>query len=377
MNKKTKVLILSLFLIMTKRVQAAERTNINIQIPDFKVTINSVEMEKENNRYPVIVYKDITYFPMTYKNSRFLGVDTFWDNETRTLKVENNEPNGDYYNYMGQSNKKYDTAKVASFHVVVNGKKINNREEKYPLLVYRNVTYFPLTWRFCNDEFDWEYSFDDKSGLKINSKSNTPNKVNINASDYSTNIREYYFSKEIDGTNYLIGENRQTLSIVISKVVDGKDVEIKDTKKNGSNLVLDNDKLFFTVDYETQKIVNRVNLIDMVEEEIVKVYVNKWDPILMTALNGNIYYKTSIENGALFNQDSKKLNKEGALTGLKRVDNYVFATFDKGDNLLVFDKNQNIVVRESGNIDIKTVSISGNVLTYKDENTGKIKNVKF
>jgi hypothetical protein len=35
-------------------------------------------------------------------------------------------------------------------------------------LNFRNVTYFPLTWRFTADEFGWEYSWDEKSGLQIN-----------------------------------------------------------------------------------------------------------------------------------------------------------------------------------------------------------------
>ncbi|MBL7576015.1 hypothetical protein [Peptoniphilus asaccharolyticus] len=115
----------------------------------------------------------------------------------------------------------------------------------------------------------------------------------------------------------------------------------------------------------------------MEEKEILRFDVNKWDPILMTALNGNIYYKTSIENGALFNQNRKKLNREGSLTGLRKVNNYVFATFDKGDNLIVFDKNQSIVASIKGNIDVKTVSVLDGVLTFKDEDTGLIREVKF
>ncbi len=51
--------------------------------------------------------------------------------------------------------------------------KIDNSNEEYPLLVFRDVTYSPLTWRFAVDEFGWKYSFDQNSGLVINSGSGT------------------------------------------------------------------------------------------------------------------------------------------------------------------------------------------------------------
>ena len=42
---------------------------------------------------------------------------------------------------------------IGNTDITVNGKTINNDEEPYPLLVFRDVTYFPLTWRFAVDEF--------------------------------------------------------------------------------------------------------------------------------------------------------------------------------------------------------------------------------
>ena len=39
----------------------------------------------------------------------------------------------------------------------------------YCLLVFRNVTYFPLTWRFAVDEFGWNYDYKELTGLTIRS----------------------------------------------------------------------------------------------------------------------------------------------------------------------------------------------------------------
>lgn len=62
------------------------------------------------------------------------------------------------------------TATVAAGKITVNGKAVDNEKEQYPLLVFRNATYFPLTWRFAVEEFGWDYSFIEEKGLVINSK---------------------------------------------------------------------------------------------------------------------------------------------------------------------------------------------------------------
>ena len=54
------------------------------------------------------------------------------------------------------------------------GKAIDNKKEEYPLLVFRDITYFPLTWRFAVDEFGWNYTFDSTKGLNITSVSSAP-----------------------------------------------------------------------------------------------------------------------------------------------------------------------------------------------------------
>ncbi len=56
---------------------------------------------------------------------------------------------------------------IAGGAVRVNGKTVDNSREQYPLLLFRDVTYFPLTWRFAVEEFGWSYHFDGESGLTI------------------------------------------------------------------------------------------------------------------------------------------------------------------------------------------------------------------
>lgn len=147
----------------------AYAAEVTVSLPTFDVTMNGVEIEDEYRQYPFIVYKDITYFPMTYFDSRFLGLVTGWDN-LKGLEIYKTTETVEYepYKQNWKNSNKY-AASIPKFNIVVNGKAINNSTEKYPLLSFRNVSYFPMTWRFAVDEFGWKYSFTSEDGLIINS----------------------------------------------------------------------------------------------------------------------------------------------------------------------------------------------------------------
>ena len=65
--------LLSLILLSTPKSEAA--TAVSVTIPTFQVRLNDVIIDNAYSQYPLIVYKDITYFPMTYYDSRFMGLE--------------------------------------------------------------------------------------------------------------------------------------------------------------------------------------------------------------------------------------------------------------------------------------------------------------
>jgi len=141
---------------------------VQVTLPSFSVTLNGQTNGNDYSRYPLIVYKNITYFPMTYYDCRLLGLKTDWTAGTG-LVIDKNE---DYfYEYRrdvtSSKNARTQTAKLADGKITVNGKVIDNGKEEYPLLVFRDITYFPLTWRFAVNEFGWDYRFDKQAGLVI------------------------------------------------------------------------------------------------------------------------------------------------------------------------------------------------------------------
>lgn len=152
---------------------------VSVRLPEFEITINDVVIENDRRKYPLIIYDDITYFPMTYHDSQFLGISTNW-NEYNGLIISKMDsawkksPQMQAFTYLPEmqssSNPQKDQASISMGDVKINGEQIDTKsvkDGKYPVLVYREVTYFPLTWHYAVEEFGWEYSFDNINGLII------------------------------------------------------------------------------------------------------------------------------------------------------------------------------------------------------------------
>ncbi len=139
-----------------------------VLVPDYPFVINGTGIDFKNSLYPVISYNDITYFPMTWHYCRMLGVTTEWSHE-EGFRVEKAKATAEPIEYEKANNSRELYAVLPKYDIFVNGKKIENDNEEYPLLNFRNVTYFPLTWDFIINEFGWNYTFDSENGLVINS----------------------------------------------------------------------------------------------------------------------------------------------------------------------------------------------------------------
>ncbi len=171
---------------------------VNITIPDFAVTINGAAMEKSYSKYPVFVYAGITYFPMTYDGCRYLGLETEWQQQ-EGLAINKTNISLPLKTYRTtQKNATHYTATVPAFNVVVNGQKVANNNAEYPLLLFRNVTYFPLTWQYGVELFGWDYHFDNQRGLVIKSQNAVPEITNLidydAAGDFIVNGNAVYYS---------------------------------------------------------------------------------------------------------------------------------------------------------------------------------------
>jgi len=154
--------------------------NINITLPSFKVTMNGEVVNNDYSRYPLIVYKDITYFPMTYSDCRFLGIESTWTGNSTGLFIESTGVTTAYNPYISnQRNGRTYQATIPDFPISVNGKAIDNSKEEYPVISFRDITYFPMTWKYCVGQFAWDYKFDSAGGLVIKSTNAKLDKISI------------------------------------------------------------------------------------------------------------------------------------------------------------------------------------------------------
>ena len=178
LKKYFTMLVIVLGLSFSHEAMAA---SVTVTLPEFFVELNGQQMDNGYSRYPLLVYKDITYFPMTYYDCKLLGLTAEWTAE-EGLSIDKTP---DYfYEYMRdvteRKNSRTQQAQIALGKITVNGQVIDNHSEEYPLLVFRDVTYFPLTWRFAVDEFGWDYHFDNTTGLVISA----PEVVQENPNDW-------------------------------------------------------------------------------------------------------------------------------------------------------------------------------------------------
>jgi hypothetical protein len=144
---------------------------VKITFPSYGIHVNGQSIDNKYSKYPLFVYKDITYFPMTWNYTQTLGLRTAWSAETG-FAISKDE------SIPFTTNVKLDTgsyiipgstatATFPEFNVFLNDKWVDNSQEEYPVLTYKDVTYFPMTWNFAVEELGLTTKWDDTEGFSI------------------------------------------------------------------------------------------------------------------------------------------------------------------------------------------------------------------
>ena len=193
--------------VFTPAVAAPPAQDVQITLPAFNVTFNGTKVDSLNREYPLIVYKGITYFPMTYYDCRYLGLQTKWTSQTG-LEINSTGVSGLYRDYKRDSeNARNYAASIVSTAVRLNGTLIDKSKEEYPLLLFRGLTYFPMTWRFCVDEFGWGYTFNAYDGLRITSTNPAATTINIPLPTEYNEMTVDSISLIVSGDSYYISDS--------------------------------------------------------------------------------------------------------------------------------------------------------------------------
>ena len=139
--------------------------NVKVKIAPFYTQIEDVSVNNRYVEYPLITYKDVTYFPMTYDLCSMLNLSVGFDSQRGLFITKHyHEMEYDYvprlFGSVNVINEKEEyNAVVPTYPVYLNGIRIDNTKEEFPLINFRNVTYFPMTWRFAYEELNFDITF--------------------------------------------------------------------------------------------------------------------------------------------------------------------------------------------------------------------------
>ncbi len=139
--------------------------NASVVLPTYKCIINDSDIYYKDSQYPLLSYKDITYFPMTWNYCRAMDLDVQWvDGEGLYIasKPTLDKPEFQVYPLENKTvNKSNMTAVRVEYPVFIDGKTAY-RDPTYPLLNFRGITYFPMTWTYAHDTFGWNLCFENR-----------------------------------------------------------------------------------------------------------------------------------------------------------------------------------------------------------------------
>ncbi|WP_312029552.1 YHYH domain-containing protein [Paenibacillus sedimenti] len=145
-------------------------TRLKAVLPSYKTKINGTEIDNAYAEYPVLSYKDITYFPMTWTYTQALGVDVNWSADTGFSIRKTDNKASELTQKKGQYNSPYAEyiIDLPTYNIFVNDSWLDNYSEDYPVIVYKDITYFPMTWKFAVDELGLTMNYDSTNGFSIN-----------------------------------------------------------------------------------------------------------------------------------------------------------------------------------------------------------------
>ena len=162
----TTLFVVSLLLIMCISASAAQY--VSLTPVDFPIVVNGNKVDNNSREYPFIFYNSITYFPMTYEDCALLGVENTWTAETGNILTKTT-PSGQYRSYISPVDCEVapgTLAMIAENPITVMGNLLNNTAEQYPVLNYKNVLYFPLTYSW-GQAFGWTIDFHPNRTLEV------------------------------------------------------------------------------------------------------------------------------------------------------------------------------------------------------------------
>lgn len=129
-----------------------------------EIVIDDNPYISKNSRYPVLERQGVLYFPLTSNNLDFLGLEYEFQSGQLEINKSKKMPIDHLLFYPEDPSK--DEVKKFPFLSIL---KTYPMDPEYPLLEYKDILYFPMTWRNCVEILGWNYEYEDQV-LRIDTK---------------------------------------------------------------------------------------------------------------------------------------------------------------------------------------------------------------
>ena len=156
-------------------LSAAVPAKVPVSVADFPIRLNGVLLRQQKDAYfPILVYRGISYLPMTQSHSELLNLMTHWIEEKSMLSISSpwsitlsyTDPS---FNAADDMPNKNLSAQPVWYPISINGQLLDLNNQPYPILNFRNITYLPLTWHIAVELLGLNYRFTAENGLDIRS----------------------------------------------------------------------------------------------------------------------------------------------------------------------------------------------------------------
>lgn len=155
---------LTLLLIFSS-LSFAEEQILDVSVYKQGLLLNGVKLDSTAIQHPLLFFREVVYIPLSTEMGIQAGFTTVWNEETKTLDIQQTVPKtaGLAANVFPHPEKVQ--VRVTGNPVTLAGTALQLGD--YPVFVYQDVTYVPMTWNLVNTQMKWKSTHHPLLGLII------------------------------------------------------------------------------------------------------------------------------------------------------------------------------------------------------------------
>ena len=131
MKKFSKTMVTLLALLIIAIPMSCHAQDVAVSLPEITIIVNGRAVDNNFREYPFILYNSVTYFPMTYDDCAFLGVENNWTAESGNVitKSVSSGVYNDFFDPIATLKPKRPVATIVNTPISVMGRAIDNTKE--------------------------------------------------------------------------------------------------------------------------------------------------------------------------------------------------------------------------------------------------------